>query len=246
MTGYIVGAINDKSISDAAFSGPFALKTNLLIAASATEKDVANCVPVQLPAGALRDALNLVDHPENLGKQITLKGNLEKYFGANGLKSASAYEWGATGSGETPAGETFRKVTSITSGKQYLLVASGKAAHVNTANYGYLGVDDVTDNGGIITAQADCAFTVTATTGGYTIQMSDGRYLYQTSYDSFNYSNTAVDGSVFTVAFQADGTAKITNVSTGKYIQYSPKFTSFGCYATAQENGVMPTLYEKQ
>lgn len=248
MTGYIVGAVNDKSISDAAFAGPFALKTNLLIAATATETDASNCVPVQLPAGALRDALNLVDHPENLGKQITIKGNLEKYFGANGLKSASAYEWGATGSGDTPAtGDTFKKVTSITSGKQYIIVAEGKAAHVNTANYGYLGVDDVTDNGGIITAQSDCAFTFTATTGGYTIKMSDNRYVYQTgTYNSFNYSDTAVDGSVFTVAFQADGTAKITNVSTGKYVQYSKNYNSYGCYATAQDEAVMPTLYEKQ
>lgn len=247
MTGYIVGAINDKSLSDAAFAGPFSLKTNLLIAASASETDVAKCVPVQLPAGALRDALNLVDHVDNLGKQITIQGNLEKYFGANGMKSASAYEWGATGSGETQSGDTFKKVTSITSGKQHLIVANGKAAHINTATYGYLGVDDVTDNSGIITAQSDCAFTFTATTGGYTIQMSDNRYLYQTgNYNSFNYSDTAVDGSVFTVAFQSDGTVKITNVSTGKYVQYSSKYTSYGCYADAQEEAFMPTLYEKQ
>ena len=244
MTGYIVGAINDKSISDAAFAAPFSLKTNILIAASATETDVTKCVPVQLPAGALRDALNLVDNVGNLGKQVTLKGNLEKYFGANGMKSASEYVWGAKGDATPVEGIQFKKVTSITSGKQYLLVADGKAAHVNTANYGYLGVDDVTDNDGVITAQADCAFTITATTGGYTIRMSDDRYLYQKgSYDSFNFDASAVDGSVFTIAFQSDGSAKITNVAMSKYIQYSSQYNSFGCYADAK--GSMPTLYEK-
>ncbi len=244
MTGYIVGAINDKSISDASFTAPFSLKTNLLVAASATETDVNKCVPVQLPAGALRDALNLVDNVGNLGKQITLKGNLETYFGAKGMKSPTDFAWGATGDTTPVEGIQFKKVTSITSGKQYLLVASGKAAHVNTANYGYLGVDEVTDNAGVITAQADCAFTITSTTGGYTIQMSDSRYLYQTgTYNSFNYSDTAEAGSVFTIAFQADGTAKITNASTGKYVQYSETYNSYGCYADAQ--GTMPTLYEK-
>ncbi|MDE5805280.1 MAG: hypothetical protein K2H58_03320, partial [Paramuribaculum sp.] len=113
-----------------------------------------------------------------------------------------------------------------------------------TATYGYLGVDDATDNGGSINVQADCAFTITSTTGGYTIQMSDNRYLYQTgTYNSFNFDASAVDGSVFTIAFQADGSAKITNVSTGKYIQYSSPYSSFGCYSDAQ--GSMPALYEK-
>ncbi|MBD5422327.1 MAG: hypothetical protein HDR49_04780 [Bacteroides sp.] len=244
MTGYIVGAINDKSLSDAAFAGPFSLKTNLLIAASPSETDVNKCVPLQLPAGALRDALNLVDNAGNLGKQITIQGNLETYFGAKGMKSPTAYEWGATGSTAEVPTVQFKKVTSITSGKQYALFADGKAAHINTATYGYLGVDDATDNGGSINVQADCAFTITSTTGGYTIQMSDNRYLYQTgTYNSFNFDASAVDGSVFTIAFQADGSAKITNVSTGKYIQYSSEYSSFGCYSDAQ--GSMPALYEK-
>lgn len=246
MTGYIVGAVNDKSISDAAFTGPFALKTNLLIAASATETDVTKCVPVQLPAGAVRDALNLVDHADNLGKQITIKGNLEKYFGVNGLKSASEYVWGAQGGGDTPApaGAQFKKVTTVTSGKQYLIVASGKAATLNTANYGYLQVTDVTDNGGVISADDSKAFTIESTTGGYTIKMSDGRYLYQTgTYNSFNFSATIVDGCVWTVQAQADGTFKITNTSVNKYVQYDSQYSSYGSYSDAR--GVMPVLYEK-
>lgn len=244
VTGYIVGAVNDKSISDAAFTAPFLLKTNILIAATASETDVSKCVPVQLPAGAVRDALNLIDHADLLGKQVTLKGNLENYFGQPGLKGVSAYVMGAVGDNTPVSTNQYKKVTSITSGKQYLLVAEGKMAKVNTGNYGYLNVDDATANGDVIEAAAEHAFTITATTGGYTIKMSDGRYMYQTgTYNSFNFSDSEVEGCVFSISFQSDGSAKITNVAMNKYIQYSSQYTSYGCYSSA--TGTMPTLYEK-
>ncbi len=92
---YIVGqvagqAINSQSEFDAPFSLPSAdatQGTNVLIAATATTTSPDACMPVQLPKGALRDALNLVDHPENDGKEVLLYGSLEKYFGVQGLKS---------------------------------------------------------------------------------------------------------------------------------------------------------------
>ncbi|MBR5593264.1 MAG: choice-of-anchor J domain-containing protein [Bacteroidaceae bacterium] len=89
--GYIVGSIDDKSIDDANFSGNAVLKTNLLIADNADETDIAKCLAVQLPSGKVRDALNLVDNPDNYKKFVTLTGSLEKYFGVAGLKSISAY-----------------------------------------------------------------------------------------------------------------------------------------------------------
>ena len=46
---------------------------------------------MQLPAGAVRDALNLQANPDNLGKKVKLSGTLEKYFGLPGLKSVSQY-----------------------------------------------------------------------------------------------------------------------------------------------------------
>lgn len=238
-TGYIVGAVNDKSINDAAFTAPFSLKTNVLVAAAAGETDVTKCVPVQLPAGAVRDALNLVDHADNLGKQVTLKGNLETYFGTKGMKSVLAYVFGDKGDTTPVTTSQFRKVTAVTSGKQYLLVAEGKAAVLSTANYGYLKVTDITDNNGVIELSADNAFTITAVTGGYNITMSDGRYLYQTgNYNSFNFSATSTTGDVWTIEAQTDGTFKITNVEMNKYIQYSSNFTSYGSYPDAQ--GTLP------
>lgn len=61
--------------------------TNILIAAAAGATDMAVMVPVQLPAGFLRDALNLVKNPSNLGAEVVLYGSLEKYFGKPGVKS---------------------------------------------------------------------------------------------------------------------------------------------------------------
>ncbi len=91
--GYIVGYIPGMTISEAII-GPAdadAQKTNLLLAASATETDVNNCIPVQLPAGDVRNALNLVANPDNLGRLVTLCGSRQKYFGVNGLKSVTKY-----------------------------------------------------------------------------------------------------------------------------------------------------------
>ncbi|MDE5800411.1 MAG: choice-of-anchor J domain-containing protein, partial [Paramuribaculum sp.] len=249
VTGYIVGAINDKSISDAAFTAPFSLNSNILLAATPGETNVDNCIPVQLASGTdARTALNLVDHPDNLGKQVSIKGDLTAYFGKPGSKGSSAYAWGDKGSESTtpePSGTAqFKKVTSITSGKQYLIVADGKMAKLDSRDYGYLQVDDVTDNGGTITADPANAYTFTAVSGGYNITMSNGKYVYQKgTYNSFNFDTSAIDGSLWTVAAQSDGTFKITNVNTSKWIQYDSTYTSYGCYD--ESKGSLPALYEK-
>ncbi len=88
------------------------------------------------------------------------------------------------------------------------------------------------------------AITIAAVDGGYTLQDASGRYIYQTgTFNSFNAAATLpAEGGIWTIAFEADGSAKITNVSTGKYIQYSANYTSYGCYA--DEQGSLPALYE--
>ena len=65
-------------------------KTNLILAASATETDKSKCLNVQLPSGAVRNGLNLVDNPTVLGKEVLMYGTLELYFPpAAGLKNVS-------------------------------------------------------------------------------------------------------------------------------------------------------------
>ena len=90
--GYIVGTINGQVYTEGcSFSGTAESKTNLLLADNPDETDYNNCIPVQLPSGAVRNALNLVDNPGNYKKFVTLTGSLEKYFGVAGLKSVSKY-----------------------------------------------------------------------------------------------------------------------------------------------------------
>ena len=88
--GYIVGYVPDKALNEAIFgdaSSAATAPTNLLLAAKADEKEVNNCMPIQLPSGDLRTALNLKDNPGNLKKELLICGNIESYFGAIGLKS---------------------------------------------------------------------------------------------------------------------------------------------------------------
>lgn len=100
VTGYIVGFIPDKYYDQAVFGTEGAINTNILLAPAADVTDVAACIPVAL-VGDLRNAVGLGGHPENLGKQVTIYGDLEKYFGQPGLKNTSIYAWGDKG-GETP------------------------------------------------------------------------------------------------------------------------------------------------
>ena len=47
---------------------------------------------VQLAKGDIRDDLNLVDHPELLGRQVFLLGDIvESYYGIPGVQNISEY-----------------------------------------------------------------------------------------------------------------------------------------------------------
>ena len=102
--GFIVGSIDGKATTDAKFSAETATASNVLIAASADETDITKCMPVQLPTGAVRTALNLVDNAGNYKKEVTLYGNIEKYFSVTGLKSVTFAILGGTEIGTNPEG----------------------------------------------------------------------------------------------------------------------------------------------
>ncbi len=148
----------------------------------------------------------------------------------------------------------FGYVTKVTSGKKYLLVAENenikKTMTPLTGTYGYINVEDVTPEEGYINMASDVnAITITETEGGYTLQDSNGKYLYQTdTYNSFNVSaDMPAEGAVWTIELNNDGTGAmtITNTSVNKWIQYSPSYTSFGSYDSLQENALLPRLYEE-
>lgn len=87
--GFIVGYVPGQKVDEAVIgtSGTVS-ETNLLLAATADEKDYKKCLVIQLPTGKIRTALNLKANPTVLGKEVVLGGYIQTYFGVNGLKSA--------------------------------------------------------------------------------------------------------------------------------------------------------------
>lgn len=89
--GYIVGG--DLTSSSASFSKPFSSRTNILIGPRSSTSDKSSCLSVQLPAGDIRDDLNLVDNPGLLGRKICLRGDIvDAYYGIPGMKNITEYE----------------------------------------------------------------------------------------------------------------------------------------------------------
>lgn len=88
---YIVGGDLSSAGKTVKTSG-ITKSTHLAVADRSSVTSKESCVAVELPKGALRDALNLVDHPDLIGTRIYLKGNVvENYFGTTGLKGTSDY-----------------------------------------------------------------------------------------------------------------------------------------------------------
>lgn len=97
--GYIVGIMANKYKPDGTtfdgnepvFTAPFDLATNVLIAATADETNIKNCLPVKIKSGSdLSKAINLKDHPDNLGKPLIIKGKLSAGFGMAALIETTA------------------------------------------------------------------------------------------------------------------------------------------------------------
>ena len=106
--GYIVGAVKSglnsvSSNDDINWNAPFDLVTNVLIADDPACHEISQCIIVNLPAAKpLRTAVNLVDHPENLGKQLSVLGKLRRYFGQAGLRDSNGTEADFVLEGVTP------------------------------------------------------------------------------------------------------------------------------------------------
>ena len=90
VSGYVVGG--DLTSASASFEEPFKSRTNILLGPKSSTTDRDACIAVQLPDGKVRDALNLVDNPDMLGRKVCLKGDLvDAYFCLTGLKSVDEY-----------------------------------------------------------------------------------------------------------------------------------------------------------
>ena len=185
---YIVGQINGKSISGAEFDAPFSgssnddgsvnnYNTNILIANSADEANSGNCVPVQLPSGALRTNLNLVQNPDLDGVEVLIYGSLEAYFGAAGVKSPEYAKVGDKEFGVNPNVEQKEPTAKVVTIKEFIDapeyteslvyyeltgVISGLSAGGNAVIYGNF---DLTDETGTVYVYGlDKAFTAVGNT----------------------------------------------------------------------------------
>jgi hypothetical protein len=98
VSGYIVGSSNGMNASDFHAGVEDPSQTNVFIANSPDVTDYTKCVPVQLPSGTIRSAVNLKDNPGNVGKILSINGSIEKYFGQTGVKSATDYSLEGEGS----------------------------------------------------------------------------------------------------------------------------------------------------
>ena len=168
-----------------------------------------------------------------ISKTTTLKAIAIK----NGSSSDVTTATYVINTGEVPSTRyRFKKVTSITSGKRYLIVADNNgtlevAKPLNSNyTYGYLGKIDATATNNVITLDNDTyAFTFTSKGQGYTIMDSQGRYLYhKETYTSFNVSTDSSDAGVYTIESNSDGTFKLT--SDNYTIQYSVDHNSYGWF----------------
>lgn len=94
--GYIVGVPSagnaEGNLTTVDLEPEFTGATAIALADAETETDLTKMIGVQLPTGAVRTALNLVDNPANYKKLVKVYGTLEAYFtAAPGVKNVSEY-----------------------------------------------------------------------------------------------------------------------------------------------------------
>ena len=99
VNGYIVGGIktgddnNSVSSNDNVSFGTSGIRnTAVLIADSKDVTDYSKCVAVNLPVGAIRSAVNLLDNSGNLHKKLSVEGNLARYFAIPGVRDLTDFE----------------------------------------------------------------------------------------------------------------------------------------------------------
>lgn len=143
---------------------------------------------------------------------------------------------------------SYTSVSEVADKKSYILVANNVAlspVDINLTNEYPSGVEVKINDAGIINTLAYYALTLSAVEGGYTLRDGEGRYLYMTTDESYTKINASTElpeeGGVWTITIDNEGKAKVLNVLSNKYIQYSAQHSSYGCYP--DERGELPSIY---
>lgn len=91
VAGYIVGG--DVTTSNINLEPPFSKNSHIAIADRTAVSERAECAAVELPSsGDIREAVNLVDHPDYIGRKLYVKGDIENYFGCPGVKNIKEFK----------------------------------------------------------------------------------------------------------------------------------------------------------
>ena len=164
VSGYIVGYYNNY---EPHFTADGAVATNILISDSPSASDKSQCVCIQLVSKTeTRSALNLLDNPANLGKTVSVFGDVMKYNTLPGIKNTSDYKLDSGGVTPDPGPSTGLSDGDGTQAKPYTagqVVAMGADANVaNTWVTGYIvgWVDNAIQN---YADAKNCVFTTPAT-----------------------------------------------------------------------------------
>lgn len=133
----------------------------------------------------------------------------------------------------------------ITTGNKYAFVAKDSVADfLFGATEGYMQSRKISGkHNKYIETVAYSGFTFTSTNGGYTIQDAEERYMYLAGNDgkvSFATEKPAT-GAVWSVSIDNNGKATIKNGNN--ILHYVADEDIFGCYATANSNMELPSLY---
>lgn len=142
------------------------------------------------------------------------------------------------------ANDSYEKATSIAVGDTVVLV-------YEKGNKELSAISDTSTKYGIGANYTDApagAFPLTvvegSTEGSFAFQTADGKYLYWTSGNSLNVNGTLNANTSWTVTFDADGNAVITNTKdTSRIIYWNNGSPRFACYAKSGQQAVQ--LYKK-
>lgn len=171
--GYIVGLVT--SANNVNWTGPFNSNSNVAIANSSDCTDTDQCLYVQLPNNtALRTQVNLQDHPENLGRLLSVRGTLTPYFTPHaGLKNSP----GTVNDFHLEAPETYTITVTANPAAGGIVTGAGEYVEgdsctlVATPNDGYQ-FDNWTKGNTIVSNNATYAFSVTES-GDYVANFSE-------------------------------------------------------------------------
>ncbi len=166
LKGYIVGFMptggTSTTLAGTTFGTAEAATTNIVVGPTPDCKDVNLCVGIQLPSGAVRNALNLSTNPGNLGKAVTLKGDVMKYCGGPGLKNTSAYTLDGQG-GDTPDTPVEGQLFSSLSDKDAALSTGWTIENVTTGGLENVWSWKVYNNAGYLNGSGFANGAATAT-----------------------------------------------------------------------------------